>query len=394
MTCRGIRSDTPTLAAAALTAAPLSSEAQAPLHFVVVDTIDDAAWDAFVGTAAGGHYVQSRLWAKIKAAQGWQARYVLARDARGQIVAGAQILLKRLPFVGTVAVAYKAPVIAYADPELEARMVAEIHRAVKHLGAIYFSMQPPEGGERMAERLQSMGYEPCLGWGHTPVTTVLDLTQDAEQIGQRMHSDARRCLRRAQRAGVTMREGTAADVDLFYRLLAVTSQRQGFAIHSADFYHHVWQVGAPHGKVRLFFAELAGEPLSTEFALCFGDTVYGFKAGRSGRHERARPNELLKWEVFNWAKAHGYRRYDFVGVDSAHDLAFKVASGQVSREELQRSYTFKLSFGGDIITSPLAYAYVPNPLVRRIYAFARTDQAVWGIVNAVVSRARGITPRR
>ncbi len=337
------------------------------LRFSVVDATNDPAWDAFVATAPGGHYAQSSLWAKIKATQGWQARHVIGRDSSGQIVAGAQILLKRVRRVATIAVAYKAPLIAVADPDLAAWAVTAIHHEAKRLRPTYFTMQPAEGGERVAGQLQTMGYRPAPGLGHTPATTVFDLTQDLETILQRMHKSTRRGVRIGQRSGLTMREGGEADLELFHRLLVDASRRIDFDTHPLEFFRRLWHIGAPQGQVRLFFVELDGEPLATEISLAIGDTVYGFKAARSGAHEKAHPNEFLTWEILRWAKAHGFRRYDFVGIDSTPELAFKLATGELPREQLHQMHNFKLGFGGDVIFSPIAYEYIPNPALRYLY---------------------------
>lgn len=358
--------------------APSNAETPSALHFSVVDTPDDPNWDAFLARAPGGHYVQSSLWARIKETQGWQTRRLVARNDRGAIMAGAQFLLKPIPVVGAIAVAYKAPVVATPEAGLEARVVAELHRVVRRLGVVYCSIQPAEGGERVAAQLQAVGYRPAPGLGHTPVTTVIDLTQDGDQIFQRIHKKARRTLRVAQREGVSMREGHAADLELFHRLLVDASRRRNFDTHPLEFFEHLWRTGAPHGQVKLFFAQIAGETIATEIALAIGETLYGFKAAWTGAYEKLRPNGLLDWEIIRWAKAHGFRRYDFVGIDSTHELAFKLATGELPREYLQGVYNFKLSFGGDVIYSPIAYEYVPNPALRALYsAFWRNERLDW-----------------
>jgi lipid II:glycine glycyltransferase (peptidoglycan interpeptide bridge formation enzyme) len=249
---------------------------------------------------------------------------------------------------------------------------------VKQCRASYFTIQPSEGGERMAEQLQIMGYRPAPGLGHTPATTLVDLTQDLERILQRMHKSSRRAVRIGQRSGLSMREGCEPDVELFHRLLVDASRRLNFDIHPLGFFRHLWQVGAPQGQVRLFFVELAGETLATEVSLAIGDTLYGFKGAWSGTHEKTHPNAFLTWEILRWAKARGFRRYDFVGIDSTPDIAFKLATGEIPREQIHQMYNFKLGFGGDVIFSPIAYEYLPNPALRYLYdGIWRNERLGW-----------------
>jgi lipid II:glycine glycyltransferase (peptidoglycan interpeptide bridge formation enzyme) len=219
---------------------------------------------------------------------------------------------------------------------------------------------------------------------------VFDLTQDLERLLERMHKSTRRGVRIGQRSGLSMREGCEADVAVFHSLLVHASQRISFDIHPLAFFQQLWQVGAPQGQVRLFFVELAGELLAAEVSLGIGDTLYGFKGAWSGTHEKLRPNDFLTWEILRWAKAHGYRRYDFVGIDSTPDVAFKLATGELPREELRQMHNFKLGFGGDVIFSPIAYEYVPNPAARYLYnALWRNERLGW-LKHAASQLLRGM----
>ncbi len=350
----------------------------------------DPEWDAFLSRTPGGHYAQASFWAESKAEVGWQVARVIARQTGGQIVGGAQLLLKKLPVGGSVAVAYKAPVVAPTAPEATALILTEVHRVARQLRVQYLTIQPPEGGESMSEQLCALGYRPCQGWGYPPVTTTIDLTQDIDQIAQRMHKDVRRNLRKAQRAGIHLRVGTEADLDTFYDLLVSTSKRNSFGVQSMAYYRRLWRSAAAQGAVQLFFAEGDGEVLATGLRLCLGDTMYGLAAGRSGARDKDKPNELLYWETINWAKAHGYRRFDFGGIDSTGDLASKIASGKVTLDDLQRLHTFKLGFGGDVVCSPIAYEYVPNPALRLIYQGIWRNERLQGLMHKAGPLLRGM----
>ncbi|MBZ0308692.1 MAG: peptidoglycan bridge formation glycyltransferase FemA/FemB family protein, partial [Anaerolineae bacterium] len=54
-------------------------------------------WDTFVAVQPRAHVLQLSAWGDLKRAFGWEAdRVALVED--GQIVAGAQLLFRRLPF--------------------------------------------------------------------------------------------------------------------------------------------------------------------------------------------------------------------------------------------------------------------------------------------------------
>ena len=83
-------------------------------------------------------------------------------------------------------------------------------------------------------------------------------------------------------------------------------------------------------------------------------------------HADRRPNEAVFWAAIQWAKAHGYRCFDFEGIDPAGARA--VLRGEGLPESLQHSPDFfKLGFGGQVILYPEAYDQVHNPILRWVY---------------------------
>jgi len=372
-----------------------SEQVTTNLIFSVTSAKRDAAeWDAFLARTAGGSYVQSSLWAQSKLILGWQSVLVIARNHTGLIQGGVQLLLKTFPVAGSIAVAYRGPVVANPNPRLLSGLLAEVHWTAKQRRIQYLTIQPPEGGEAMVEQLLRLGYERGQeGWGHPPVTTVIDLTHDTELIAQRMRKSARYQLRRARRDGVSVREGTEADVSLFHRLLESTGVRQGFATHSESVYLRHWRIFAPGGHLKIFVAECEGEPVSAMLAICFADTVSCWAGAWSGKHKERHPNTLLHWEAINWAKAMGYRRYDFCGLDSTQELAFKVATGRMLLGEARSVNTLKLNFGGDVICSPMAYEYVPNPALRQLYRHLWRNERLQQLKERVSPILRGMGRR-
>ena len=78
------------------------------------------------------------------------------------------------------------------------------------------------------------------------------------------------------------------------------------------------------------------------------------KGGWLGEHRDRHPNEALHWAAIQWAKAHGYRYYDFEGIDpAAAELALRgVPLPEPMRQSVAR---FKLGFGGEVRLLPRSY---------------------------------------
>jgi peptidoglycan pentaglycine glycine transferase (the first glycine) len=325
----------------------------------------DPAWGRFLEVAPGGHYMQSGEWAQFKLAFDWRvARLTLQRGQ--DVVAGAQVLLRRLPGLGAVGWAPKAPVLAEPDPELLERLLADLRRVVKRERIRVLMMQPPPEPAALLETLGPWGYAP------TPVTmgpeaTILlrlDADLDALQAAARPHT--RRNIRLAFRKGVTVREGDEADLKTFYQLHVATGDRQDFSPYPEHHFDELWRAFRPAGGARLFLAEYEGEPVSGLFALAHGKTVSQHAMGWSGRHAKVKPNEAAVWGAIAWSKTSGYRSFDFTWIDNR--AARAVASGQPLPADLERSVaSFKLGFGGTVALLPGAHAYVADPALRAAF---------------------------
>lgn len=348
---------------------------------------EDPAWDGFLARAPGGHHVQTSLWAQMKSMLGWRAvRIVVTR--RGEIVAGAQMLMRPVRLIGAVAYTVKGPLFTLDDPVLSRLVIHGLNRIAKANGVRYLAVQPSCNDEVLGRQLLDSGFRPSSVPEVTPAATVLiDLTADLADLLARMKSRRRYSLRVGQRKGVTFREGTERDLPIFYRLLVATGRRQRFTFYPESYYCQMWRVFAPHGYVKLFVAEYQGEAVSAQLAVTFGDTVFNKLSVWSGLHGDCRPNEVLHWRAIEWAKSQGYRYYDFEGIDPT--AARAILQGENLPDSLHDSITaFKLSFGGQITLFPDVYDRVYNPVLRWAYTSGFPKIANSSLVKRAVNRIR------
>lgn len=323
----------------------------------------DPQWDSFVALTPGGHHVQTTFWAQVKAIAGHRVVRLVSADQHN-IVGGAQMLMRTVPALGTMGYVTKAPLCASDDPCLLEQVVEGLLSLGRKHHLRYLVIQPPNDGECIAAQLTLMGFRRSSLELASAATVTLDLNSGLEDIWRQMKRQNRQNIRRSEHDGLVVREGTETDVRTFYRLHLATSQRQEFTPYSERYYEGMWRLLDPPGYIKLLLAEYQGEPVSALLLVPFADTVIAKKLGWTGLHSNHRPNHLLFWESIKWAKAHGYRCFDFEGIDP--DGAKAIVEGKPLPESLYRTWTFfKLNFGGKVVLYPGSYDYVYNPLVRR-----------------------------
>ncbi len=350
----------------------------------ISDELEDPDWDAFLEKTPGGHHVQTCLWAQLKASFSWRAVRIIVTQGE-EIIAGVQILMRTLPLAGVVAHISKGPVFASDEPMLAEIIIKELRQMAKAYRIQYLIVQPPNNGRAIARKLLDLGFRPSPVIAAPTATSMIDLTNDLDDIHSRINKATRRHIRRGLRDGITVREGTYSDLDTFYSLLTATSQRRQFSPSPREYFSKMWRIFHPPGYVRLFLAEYEGEVVSAHWVIVFGNTLISKRSGWSGRHASSRPNEVLEWEVIKWAKSKNYHYYDFEGIDLEAARAI-LQDGSLPKSFTQTATSFKLKFSGQVTIFPEPYDYVYNPLLRWAYSKIFPKVASWPVIKKVINR--------
>lgn len=354
------------------------------------DTHEDQEWDSFLASVPGGHHVQTSLWAQVKRTVGMDAVRVVAFDG-DELIGGGQILMSSVPVLGVVGYVARGPVVATNDPDVQRALIDEIGAVAHERGVRHLTIQPPTNSFAMGDVLQSAGFTSTVQTVVPSYSVVVDVARSLDDIRASLHKKTRYNIRLAERKGVTVRDGTEADLDTYYEIYASTAERQGFSPFPQDYYATMWRVFSPKGFARLSMVECEGEAVSAQLAISFGDTVINKLPGWSGAHGDRHPNELLHWDTIEWARAHGYRYYDFEGIDQR--AAEAILAGDPLPEDLERSVTkFKLGFGGEAVRYPGAYFHARNAPVRWVYGSVLPKVSHWGPVRKGIGVLR--TSRR
>jgi peptidoglycan pentaglycine glycine transferase (the first glycine) len=316
-------------------------------------------WDSFLARCPGGHHEQTSLWGEVKGFYGWRTFRVIVSRAN-RIVGGVQLLTRTLGRWGRIGYVMRGPSAIAHDPELIELILGQLDHAAVSEKLAYLVVVPPYNGRVFEPGLVRLGFRQKPN--HLPpqgvmtATLLLDLSADLDCLMAGMRPRMREHLRRATRAGVTVREGTGADVETFRQLMWALCERRGTSPTppQKDFFERLWQIFQPWGFVRLFIAELEGRVISAALTFPFGDTVRIWKIGWAGDHAASSPNAMLYWEAIRWSKRSGYRLFDIVQIENS--LARSLQRGDpVDGTSVSGMSLYKIAFGGSPVLLPEPY---------------------------------------
>jgi len=324
-------------------------------------------WDAFLAARPCSHILQTWLWGELKSRFEWSADRIAVTRA-DEIVAGAVVLFRKLPLhLGTLAYIPKGPVLDFDDESISQELLRGLDRLMKRHRSILLKIEPDRLAElKFSTQLATLGFRPSPQTIQPPRTNTVDITGDADAILAAMHPKTRYNIRLAAKKDVIVREATESDLIAFNSLMHVTGERDGFAVHSPDYYAAAYRLFVPTDRARLFIATYHEQVIAGLFVFALGDRAWYFY-GASGEAERQRmPNHALQWAAMQWAKSRGCKEYDLWGVPDEDEATLEAQYLERS-DDLWGVYRFKRGFGGRVVRFAGAYDRVYDPLLYQAY---------------------------
>jgi peptidoglycan pentaglycine glycine transferase (the first glycine) len=333
-------------------------------------TETDAEWDDFVMNHPQGSLLQTTNWARLKNRFGWSSQRVwMRRD--GRLVGGAQVLFRSY-YLGIVKMGYipHGPLVDWTDDEQVEVLFNHIDQAAYSRGAGLLKLEPRVWQDNLPTETWQRVYDrhgcvPSPDTIQPPRTILIDLRPTEDEILAAMKQKTRYNIRLAEKKGVRVREGTAADLTAFNRLMQVTGRRDSFGIHQPEYYRAAYELFSPH-QAALILAEYEGRPLAGVMVFAWGKNAAYFY-GASGDEERQRmPTYAVQWAAMRWAKRRGCTTYDMWGIPDA--AAVELEAGFTDRQDgLWPVYRFKRGFGGEIRRTVGAADRAYNPWLHKLY---------------------------
>jgi peptidoglycan pentaglycine glycine transferase (the first glycine) len=327
-----------------------------------------AEWRAFLQSHPDAHILQTAEWGELKAAFGWRPVRIVSGGF------GAQLLFRELPLGLTIGYLPK-PVFttftAGTDQALkpDESFWEELDSVCRQQRAILLKLEPDSWGTPLPDagpdsdlsdrrfRISPHNIQP-------PRTIVVDLRGNEEDILTRMKQKCRYNIRLAERKGVKIRSWN--DLEAFHRMVVETGGRDGFGVHSLEYYRRAYDLFHPSGLAELLVAEYDSRPLAALMAFVHGRRAWYLFGASSGHERNLMPTYLLQWEAMRWARSHDSAEYDLWGVPDEDEAALE-AGFEARTDGLWGVYRFKRGFGGRVLRASQARDRVYNHLLYRAY---------------------------
>ena len=327
-------------------------------------SFDAASWNALIADLPDAHLLQTWQWGMIKADGGWDVLPQVWRDDEHNVQAAALVMERSLPLPG-LKILYipRGPLMDWDNAELRLQVLKDLESLAKKRGAIFIKMDPEvvlwrgvpdtedaletETGKTLQTEMKASGWRFSAEQIQFANTMWMDIQPSEEELLANMKQKTRYNIRLAGRKGVTVREGTAEDLPLMYRMYAETSVRDGFVIRPEAYYLRVWQLFMEAGMMTPLLAEVEGDVVAGLALFHAGKCAWYLHGMSRAVHRNKMPTYLLQWEAMRKAKALGCARYDLWGAPDVFD----------DSDSMWGVFRFKQGLGGEVICTLGAWDY-------------------------------------
>ena len=226
--------------------------------------INSIEWDRFIENYPNAHLLQTSAWGKLKSNFGWKAEYITSGAA------GAQILFRNLPFGFSIAYIPKGPI-----GDNWSGLWPEVDEVCNRYHAVFLKVEPDLfETEELVLKSRFDGFLEADNTIQPRRTILVDLSGPEEDWLARMKQKTRYNIRLAKKKEVQVRQ--IDDLQVFQDLMEVTGNRDGFGVHSIEYYQKAFDLFSSSDKCAILLAEYKSEPLAALMVFAQGKRAWYF----------------------------------------------------------------------------------------------------------------------
>jgi len=326
---------------------------------VYIDSIDHKEWKS--NSKYFKDYSVYQMWEyqQVRAARaGQQLNRILIVDDHDSPVLMGQMRIQRMPVLGLRIGYFQWGPLIQCEPydESSAREALILLRQ-SFLGSkvnvlrLKPNIENDNQGEQWGNLFSSAGFKRVT---NVPPyqTIIVSLAESPEQILSVMDREARRNIRKAEKANIEFREGTSGEFfDILKRLYTQAKERKGFHGIDADDLAEAQKLFAEEDKIKILIAYHENEPVSAHATAHIGLTAEPIIVANTPNGLKLGSSYLIWWKAYLRAKELGMRFYNLGGIDKKLN---------------PNGYVFKKRMGGREVVHICSFEACVNPIAEKI----------------------------
>ncbi len=212
------------------------------------NTIDNEL-NNFLETNKKSHFLQSPEWAKVKSE--WKNEIIVVRNKQTNKIKGTMsILLRKIPVINRYMMyAPRGFVCDIHDKETLSELTIKMKELAKKYKAFIIRLDPdiPNDDEEFKNIAKNLGYKfkknikkPSQVIQPKWISRITLTGKTEEDLLASFKQKWRYNVRLATKKGVTLRDGTRDDLEIFHKIMKETELRDKFYVRSISYFQKIW----------------------------------------------------------------------------------------------------------------------------------------------------------
>lgn len=290
----------------------------------IISEKDREIWDENIKKFEYVHPLCAFGWGNVRKVDGWKPLYFWVRDNE-KIVGAMTVLIKKMPLLGfTIMYSPRGPLFSLNDKQSLNALIKRVREEAKKRKTIFLRIDPSIEEDKIIDGKNPLVNEGFLHleqrwtfWNTPRDVYRIDLkkAKSVDDLFKLLNRDARRCVRKAEKEGVLIRQGkTIEELMIFYDIFKQFSVKKGFMARGLRYQKALWNEYIKINNGRLFLAEYKGKIIGGIICLMFGKKCLAMHMGTPYQYQKLQTYYAYIWESIKWAWENGCIWYSFRGV--------------------------------------------------------------------------------
>lgn len=280
-----------------------------------IENVEKYRYEKFVKGHKKAHFLQSYAWGEFsKECKNLIPHYVGMEDSKGNLLATALLLEKKLPLGFSYFYSPRGFVIDFNDYDLLTDFVYEIKKYAKKNKAIFVKIDPDIilnrfdnndeikdhdlESDDIIDKLKELGFN-HLGFtknfetSQPRYTFRINLDQSEDDLFNSFSKTTKQRINRAEKLDTKVRIGTIEDIKIFSDLMDLTEKRKDFISYDYNYYKRLFEIYNEDNKINFFVGTLNIKKVIKEYETELNEVLKAIAPLEDNYSKSKKLNELV-----------------------------------------------------------------------------------------------------
>lgn len=280
-------------------------------QFEIVHDLPVDKWSAFVKEHPSGNIFQTwemhQVFSKTK---GYTPHVTAALDETGNILAlipavNVTLYPQFYPMLSTRSISYGG-ILLNEDPQINHELFNIYTSNIKNK-ALFIEFRNHIDMNQFALVLKDNDFE-----FEDHINYEIDTTPDADDIWKNFSNQARRNIKKSQKAGLTIKDIEHADqLHILYGFLKKTFDAVKVPTPDFSLFQAIYDILLPRQMAKITLVYQQNKPLAAGLFLTFKGVMYSWYYSADDTYRKLCPTDAMIWHNLQWCHENNFHTFDF-----------------------------------------------------------------------------------